>query len=91
MGQAKVTRTHVVLPQALVDDIDRRVGKRRRSAFLADAARREVKRLALLDAIDAAAGSWNSKDHPELRQGAARWVAKLRKEGEQRIKGLTKR
>lgn len=73
-----MTRTHVVLPESLVETIDELVGKRRRSAFLAEAAEREIRRRRLDDAIDRAAGSWKDADHPELRKGAAEWVRKMR-------------
>ena len=31
------------------------------------------------------------EDHPELKEGTAAWVRKLRQEGEVRIEGLDKR
>ena len=68
-------RTHVVIPEKLVQAIDALVGKRRRSAFIADAARREVERQELLAALETTAGGWKDKNHPELRDGAASWVA----------------
>ena len=71
-------RTHVLLPEELIDRIDRTVGKRRRSAFLADAASREMRRVEQLEALDAAAGSWKDEDHPELKDGAAAWVRRMR-------------
>jgi len=39
-----MVRTHVVLPKTLVKAIDSRVGKRRRSEFLAKLAEQEMKR-----------------------------------------------
>ena len=72
-------RIHVVIPEGLAREINRFVGVRGRSQFLARAAERELQRLRMLQALERAAGSWNPKDHPELRRGAARWVAKLRK------------
>ena len=70
--------THVVIPDEVVArQIDRLVGKRGRSKFLVSAARTEVKRLRLLSPQDAS-GSWKDEDHPELQNGAARWVSKLR-------------
>ncbi len=84
-------RTHVVLPDALVAEIDAIVGKRGRSRFLADIASREVRRLRTLRALERAAGSWKDKDHPELKGGAARWVKKLRRESEARFKRLFRR
>lgn len=81
-------RTHIVIPSALVAEIDSMVGKRGRSKFLSEAASREVKRLRLLKALDRAAGSWKDKDHPELKRGAAAWIRKLRREDERRWKKL---
>jgi Arc/MetJ-type ribon-helix-helix transcriptional regulator len=73
-------RTHVVIPESLVRAIDSLVGKRRRSTFIADAARREVERRELLTALEATSGSWKDENHPELRDGAAAWVAEQRRE-----------
>jgi len=77
-------RTHVIIPEDLVRAIDALVGKRGRSAFIADAASREVQRRELLAALETAAGSWSDKNHPELKQGAAAWVARQRKQDEAR-------
>lgn len=82
MGQ---TRLHIVIPENLAREIDRMVGKRGRSKFLTQAAEQELKRLRMLQALKRAAGSWKDENHPELRHGAARWVAKLRKLDERRI------
>ena len=81
-------RTHVVIAEELVSQIDRLVGKRGRSRFLSQAAEQELKRLRILKALERAAGSWKEEDHPELKGGAARWVAQLRRRDEQlRLKG----
>ena len=79
-------RTHVVIPEELVRAIDEMVGGRQRSAFLKQAAERELLRLRQLKALDAAAGAWKDQDHPELREGAAAWVRKLRQENERRLR-----
>jgi len=76
------TRTHVVLPEKLIRDIDELVGKRGRSAFLAEVAEREVRRRRLRALLEQPGPWWNPEDHPELRRGAAAWVRKLRQEGE---------
>lgn len=78
-------RTHVIIPEPLVEEIDRVVGKRGRSAFLAQAAEKELRRLRQIQALDGAAGGWKDKDHPELDGGAARWVKSLRKESDRRL------
>jgi len=83
-------RTHVVLSDQLVKDIDSMVGSRQRSSFLTQAAERELMRLRQLKALDELV-AWKDKDHPELRRGAAAWVRKLRKENERRFKKATAR
>lgn len=84
-------RTHVVLSEQLVKDIDRLVGGRQRSAFLTEAAEKELMRRRQIEALQAARGAWKDKDHPELKQGSAKWVRKLRQESERRFKKVTAR
>ena len=69
-------RTHVVLSEQLVRDIDTVVGTRQRSSFLTRAAEKELMRLRQIKALKAAAGAWKDKDHPELKQGSVKWVQK---------------
>jgi hypothetical protein len=78
-------RTHIVIPVQLAARIDIIVGKRGRSKFLTQAAEKELMRLGQLKALEAAAGSWKDKDHPELDHGAAKWVDKLRRQDEKRF------
>ena len=84
-------RTHIVIPQQLVAEIDTLVGKRGRSAFLTQAAEKELMRLRQIKALESAAGSWKDKDHPELKEGAANWVKNLRQEFDQRFEKVTRR
>ena len=84
-------RTHIVIPQQLVAEIDTIVGKRGRSAFLTQAAEKELMRLRQIKALESAAGSWKDEDHPELKEGAAKWVKKLRQEYDQRFEKVTRR
>ena len=75
-------RTHIIIPEPLVNEIDRLVGKRGRSEFLAQAAEKELRRLQQIEALDGAAATWKDRDHPELAEGAGRWVRELRKDRE---------
>ena len=75
----KTRRTHIVIPEELTAQIDSLVGKRRRSAFLVQAAEKELLRLRQIRALKAATGAWKGKDHPELKKGAAKWVRKARR------------
>jgi hypothetical protein len=43
-----LTRTHVIAPKELIEEIDRLVGPRRRSEFITDAAAEKLKREKLL-------------------------------------------
>jgi metal-responsive CopG/Arc/MetJ family transcriptional regulator len=84
-------RTHVVLSDQLVKEIDTLVGTRQRSTFVTQAAEHELMRLRQLKALDMVAGAWKDKDHPELKQGAAKWVRKTRQETERRFQKVTAR
>jgi len=77
-------RTHVVLSEQLVKDIDAIVGKRQRSSFLTEAAGKELVRRRQIEALKGAAGAWKDSDHPELAQGSETWIRELRREGERR-------
>ena len=76
--------THVVLPQALVAEIDALVGERKRSAFLSEVAAREVRRRRLLEILNRDAPLWDPADHPDIEEagGAAAWVRKMRREAD---------
>ena len=62
-----------------------------RGTFFIQAAEKKVMRLRQLKALEAAAGSWKDKDHPELKQGAAKWVDKLRRQDEKRFQKIIAR
>lgn len=71
-------RAHVVLPVDVVAAIDKLVGKRGRSAFLTEVAKREIMIRRQREALRQAVGAWKDEDHPELAHGAAEWVRQLR-------------
>ncbi|MDP8981961.1 MAG: hypothetical protein M3O35_15365 [Acidobacteriota bacterium] len=75
----------------MVKDIDTVVGSCQPTSFITKGAERELMRLRQIAALKAAAGAWRDKDHPELKQGSAKWVRKLRQESEQRFKKATAR
>jgi Arc/MetJ-type ribon-helix-helix transcriptional regulator len=83
-------RTHVVLSDQLVKDIDKLVGSRRRSSFLTEAAEEKLMRMRQIKALDQLI-PWSEHDHPELKQGAAKWVSKLRRQDEERFKKIAVR
>jgi hypothetical protein len=75
-------KVHIVLPADLVKEIDEIAGSGGRSAFLADLARREIKRRRLLKVFEREEPIWRDEDHPELQAGAAEWVRQMRRESE---------
>jgi len=78
-------RTHIIIPEPLVSEIDRLVGKRGRSEFLTHAAEKELRRLQQIRALENVGGAWKDKNHPELKGGAYERVKELRKESERRL------
>jgi len=75
-----MVRTHVVLPKTLVKAIDSRVGKRRRSEFLAKLAEQEMKRQALMELLAQPGSLLDSSRHPEWENGSAAWVHTMRQQ-----------
>lgn len=73
-------RTNVILPRDLLEEIDSVAGPRRRSAFLAEAAREKLARLRFDQAAKQAFGAWQAQDHPELvtDAGVRRWLERGR-------------
>jgi hypothetical protein len=78
-------RTHILLPQELIEEIDLVVGPRGRSAFLVETARAELRRRRLLTFLRDDQPAWDEKDHPELARGAGAWVRRMRSESDARI------
>jgi metal-responsive CopG/Arc/MetJ family transcriptional regulator len=79
-------RAHIILPEDLLAEVDRLVGERGRSAFLAEIVQREIQRRKLLAALQEAKGSWKAEEHPELQEGSEAFVERLRLENEARLK-----
>lgn len=75
-------RTNLLLPEDVVEALDRVAGPRGRSRYVADALRERIKRDERMAALRSVAGIW--KDHPEFPtdESVVEWVRKLR--GEER-------
>ncbi len=80
-----------MLPIDVVADIDKLVGKRGRSAFLTELARRELKIRHQREVLRETVGAWKSEDHPELAQGSAAWVRQIRALDNRRFEELEQR
>jgi len=77
---ANKTKTHLIFPGELLEAIDKLVGKRKRSKFVAEVVKKELKRRQLEIVLEKAAGAWKEEDHPEFKKSVYRWVRSLRKE-----------
>jgi metal-responsive CopG/Arc/MetJ family transcriptional regulator len=73
-------RTHVVLPEELVQALNKEVGKGKRNQFIEQAIREKLKRETLLSALKMTTGVLSAKEHPEWTTGedVATWVRKSR-------------
>jgi hypothetical protein len=91
MKPIRTRRAHVVLPEDLVREIDSIVGSRGRSNFLVETAREAIRRRKLLQFLESETPAWKDADHPELSQGAAAWVRRIRRESEKRLKKAQRR
>ena len=85
-------RTHLVLSEELVRQIDLVVGKRKRSRFVEEAVREKLRREILLAAISSTAGVLLTEEHPEwdTSKGVASWVRGLRRQDDQRLESLSR-
>jgi len=86
-------RTHIVLAEELVKDIDKLVGKRKRSRFVEDAAREKLNREKLLSALEETAGIISAEEYPDwgTTGKVAAWVRDSRREDTERLKKLSSR
>jgi metal-responsive CopG/Arc/MetJ family transcriptional regulator len=77
-------RMHIVLDDALVAELDRRAGARRRSAFVAELIRRGLDDERRWDDIESALGSVSGTDHDWDADPAA-WVRSQRSTDDLRV------
>jgi hypothetical protein len=78
------TRTHLIAPKALIDEVDRLVGPRRRSEFITTAVDEKLKREKLLQATRRAMKLPAESDVPgwETPEAVSQWVHDLRAESD---------
>ena len=82
-----LARAHVVLPEELIEKVDRIAGKRRRSHFVEEAIRDKLRREELAAAMKESAGMLNLEDYPEWStpERTSEWVRSLREEDNRRL------
>ncbi|KKQ78353.1 MAG: hypothetical protein UT02_C0070G0008 [Parcubacteria group bacterium GW2011_GWC2_38_7] len=72
-------QANFLLPEDLLEELKSTVAKRQQSKVVAEALRKELKRLKLEKTLRDSFGAWKDKDHPELKEGTEAFVRKLRK------------
>lgn len=80
-AELTMARTHVVMSDAVLEAIDRKVGQRSRSRFLEEAAREKLARLELEDSLLRTRGVTRGSRYRHWRDRAAteKWVRAGRK------------
>ncbi len=71
-------QANFLLPEDVLDELKASVPKRQQSKVVAEALRKELKRVRLAKALQSSFGAWKEKDHPELKKGAGTFVRSLR-------------
>src|SRR4051812_30148801 len=80
-------RTHIVVPEELIEEVDRVAGKRRRSRFVEEAIREKLSRQSQGDALAATAGVLSPSEYPEWKtpEKVSAWVKAGRQEDQTRL------
>ena len=78
MGGA-TKQANFLLPEELIEELKRAVPKREQSKIVAEALKKELKRIKLQGVLQSSFGVWKEKDHPELKEGAKSFIRRLRR------------
>ena len=81
-------RTHIILSDDLVEEIDNLVGKRKRSRFVEEAITEKLRRGAMLNALKETAGVLLAEEHPEwdTSEKVMKWVNESRQRDVKRLR-----
>jgi hypothetical protein len=77
--KSSAKQANFLLPENLLEELRNTVPKREQSKVVAEALRRELKRLRLLKAVETSFGAWQDVDHPELVEGTDAYIRETRK------------
>jgi len=80
----------VPYPADVIAEIDKMLGHGKRTAFLVELAKREIKVNCQRGALRAATGAWKAEDHPEMAGGAASWVREIRQQSVKRFEKIAR-
>ena len=77
-------RTHFLIPEELLAEIDRVAGKGKRNHLVVEILDHEIRRRRLMEILSDDAPIWKDEDHAELKNGAYAWVRQMRDEDDKR-------
>jgi Arc/MetJ-type ribon-helix-helix transcriptional regulator len=77
-------RVHITLPEAVVRELDRRVGRRRRSAFIGRAVEHALESEQRRELVESAIGAIGGRGH-DWDADPADWVRQQRRLDERRL------
>jgi hypothetical protein len=83
----------IKIPEELARELDRlaQAEQKRRTPYVVNLLWRDVRRNKQLQALKLSAGAWNPDHHPELANGGAAHVEKIRSEPDKRFDAATGR
>jgi hypothetical protein len=86
-------QTVIKIPLELAQELDSlaQQEQKRRTPYVVDLLWRDVKRNKQRQALKASAGAWSQKHHPELAEGGAAYVEKIRSEKDRRFEDAISR
>ena len=72
-------QANFLLPKDLLEDLKKSVPRMEQSKVVAEALKKELKRIKLKTALEESFGTWKSSDHPELAEGTDKYIRRTRK------------
>lgn len=72
-------QANFLLPKEILDDLKKNVPRMQQSKVVAEALKKELKRIKLNRYLQESFGAWNKEDHPELADGTAEYIRRIRK------------
>ena len=77
-------RAHVFIPEHLLAEIDKLVGKGKRSGLITEILDHEIRRRRLMQILSDEEPILKSEDHPEWKDGSYAWVREQRDQSDQK-------
>jgi hypothetical protein len=71
-------RAHFFIPEELLADIDKLVGKGKRNGLVVEILGHEIRRRRLMQLLSDEAPILKGEDHPEWKEGSYAWVREMR-------------